>query len=131
MDHDSARLGANGLPGIGFTTASCSAEYTMYGVMIPGISAGSNQVGASETCTPQASCPSELELCATPGAAIAKARARTAQMLAWRRRPRFAACFVDWKEADEHVGASPTCEVGMAFPLRTRRERRSFQPQWY
>ena len=30
----------------------------MNGVMIAGVSAGSNQVGASEMCTPQVSCPS-------------------------------------------------------------------------
>src|SRR5437763_17205335 len=29
----------------------------MYGVMIPEVSAGSNQVGASEICAPQVSCP--------------------------------------------------------------------------
>ena len=53
--HDSARLGASGLPGIGFTMASCSAYITMNGVMMPGVSAGSNHVGASEMCTPQVS----------------------------------------------------------------------------
>src|SRR5438132_7122635 len=56
--HDSARLGARGSPGIGFTTASCSAYMIMNGVMIPGVSAGSNQVGASEMWTPQVICPS-------------------------------------------------------------------------
>jgi hypothetical protein len=35
------------LPGIGFTRASCSAKRIMNGVPIPGVSAGSNQVGAS------------------------------------------------------------------------------------
>ena len=51
----SARLGASFCPGIGFATASCNAYSTMNGVMIPGVSAGSNQVGASEMCTPQVS----------------------------------------------------------------------------
>ncbi len=37
-----------GLPGSGFTIASCSAYSTTNGVMIPDVSAGSNQVGASE-----------------------------------------------------------------------------------
>src|SRR2546426_789604 len=42
-----------GLPGSGFTIASCSAYSTTNGVMIPDVSAGSNQVGASEKCTAQ------------------------------------------------------------------------------
>src|SRR5437667_2158140 len=46
------------MPGIGFTMASCSAYMIMNGVMIPGVSAGSNQVGASEMWTPQVICPS-------------------------------------------------------------------------
>src|SRR5262249_60489010 len=44
--HDSARLGAMCLPGIGFSMASWSAYRTMKGVMSPGVSAGSNKVGA-------------------------------------------------------------------------------------
>ena len=51
--HDSARLGASGLPGSGFTIASCSAYISMNGVTIPVVSAGSNHVGASETWIPQ------------------------------------------------------------------------------
>ena len=47
--HDSARLGAMALPGIGLTIASCSAYSTMNGVPMPGVSAGSNHVGASDT----------------------------------------------------------------------------------
>src|SRR5262245_47603678 len=43
---------------MGFTMASWRAYQIMYGVMIPGASAGSNQVGASETWTPQAIWPS-------------------------------------------------------------------------
>src|SRR3989441_5365975 len=46
------------MPGIGFTMASCSAYMIMNGVMIRGVSAGSNQVGASEMWTPQVICPS-------------------------------------------------------------------------
>src|SRR5258708_1933266 len=42
---------------MGFTSASCSAYKTIHGVMIPGVSAGSNQVGASVVCTPQVNCP--------------------------------------------------------------------------
>src|SRR5438132_380765 len=56
-EDDSAKLGVSGFPGIGFTSASCSAYKTIHGVMIPGVSAGSNQVGASVVCTPQVNCP--------------------------------------------------------------------------
>ena len=49
--HDSARLGAVGFPGMAFAIASWIAYMTMNGVMIPCVSAGSNQIGASETCT--------------------------------------------------------------------------------
>jgi hypothetical protein len=56
-DHDSARLGASGLPGIGFTMASWSAYITMKGVIMLGVSAGSNHVGATETGTAHVSCP--------------------------------------------------------------------------
>ena len=45
------------LPGIGFSIASCSAYITMKGVMMPGVSAGSNQVGASDTWIAQVSWP--------------------------------------------------------------------------
>src|SRR5437016_2703610 len=40
----------------------------MYGVMIPEVSAGSNQVGASEMCTAQFNCPCGAAARATPGA---------------------------------------------------------------
>src|SRR5262245_47342798 len=43
---------------MGFTMASCSANITIKGVVMPSVSAGSNHVGASEMCTPQVSCPS-------------------------------------------------------------------------
>src|SRR5437899_4520716 len=54
----SARLGAIVLPGMGLATASWSAYRIMNGVTIPGVSAGSNQVGASEMWIAQVSCPS-------------------------------------------------------------------------
>src|ERR1700709_2481746 len=59
MAQDSPRLGAIELPGIAFATASCIAYISMKGVMRPGVSAGSNQVGASEMCAPMVSVPSE------------------------------------------------------------------------
>lgn len=40
-----ARLGDIQLFGIGFTRASWAAYMNMYGVMMPRVSAGSNQVG--------------------------------------------------------------------------------------
>src|ERR1700730_1202540 len=40
----------------------------MNGVMIPETPAGSNHIGASETCTPQISCPSVPAAIAEPGA---------------------------------------------------------------
>src|SRR5215470_17997757 len=42
---------------MGLTMASCRAYITMKGTMVPGVSAGSNHVGAKEVCTPQVSCP--------------------------------------------------------------------------
>src|SRR5712691_11902639 len=56
--HDSARLGAIALPGIGFTSASCSAYRIMNGETTPGVSAGSNSVGASEKCSAHVIWPS-------------------------------------------------------------------------
>ena len=48
--HDSARLGARRLPGIGFTSASCIAYSTQNGVRkLPATSPGSNHAGASVT----------------------------------------------------------------------------------
>jgi len=46
------------LSGIGLTIASCSAYRIMYGEMIACVSAGSNQVGGTETCIAQVSLPS-------------------------------------------------------------------------
>jgi hypothetical protein len=43
---------------MGFTIASCIAYITKNGVMIPGVSAGSNHVGASVMCTPHVIWPS-------------------------------------------------------------------------
>src|SRR5262249_30115504 len=45
------------LPGSGFSIAPCSAYIILKGGMMPGVSAGSNQVGASDICTPQVSWP--------------------------------------------------------------------------
>src|SRR5215813_10434086 len=57
--HDSARLGVMRLPGIGFTTASCSAYNTQNGVRKPPVtSPGSNHAGASVTYRAQRSSPS-------------------------------------------------------------------------
>src|SRR5262245_33000176 len=74
MVHDSARPGAIGLPGLGRTSASWSPYRIMYGVMIPEVSAGSNHVGASETCTAQVIWPSGA---ATTGDRGASASIRT------------------------------------------------------
>ena len=46
--------------------------------MMPGISAGSNQVGASETCTPQVSCPSAPAALAGPGDPASRVTAKRA-----------------------------------------------------
>ena len=69
----SARLGVAMLPGIGFTMPSCSAYSTMKGVMMPGVSAGSNQVGASDTWIAQVSWPCGPPAKASRGAAAAAA----------------------------------------------------------
>src|SRR5262249_62127163 len=71
--HDSAMLGAIGLPGIAFTSASWIAYMTMNGVMIPWVSAGSNHVGASEMWTPHVIWPSGVA-----AAGVTAARAATA-----------------------------------------------------
>src|SRR3989442_3216316 len=64
-------------PGIGFTSASCRAYRIMNGVPIPGVSAGSNQVGASEMCTAHVICPSG-PAAAGNGASVSTARRSTA-----------------------------------------------------
>src|SRR5215468_8346478 len=46
--------------------ASCSAYITMKGIAVAAVSAGSNHVGAKETCTPQVSCPPGWEAPAEP-----------------------------------------------------------------
>src|SRR5919202_898557 len=51
----------------------------MKGVMIPGVSAGSNQVGARDTCTPQVSCPSGRAAPARRGEPAANAKAASAK----------------------------------------------------
>jgi hypothetical protein len=61
-----------------------------------------------------------------PGAATSNAKASTPQIRACTLRAPFDLAFLVSKEADEHVGACLTFWVGMAFPLRLRRKRRSF-----
>ena len=77
MVQDSARHGAIGLPGIAFTIASCMAYSIMKGVMMPAVSAGSNQVGASETCDAMRSWPSGAAPAARGAAPISGRRGKT------------------------------------------------------
>src|SRR2546425_1705012 len=76
---DSASDGANGLPGIGFTIASCTAVSTIITEMIPVCSAGSNQIGASEMWTAHVICPAGASdrACASTGAGADGARRAT------------------------------------------------------
>src|SRR5262245_34915770 len=56
------------------------AYNTMNGVMMPGVSAGSNHVGASVVCTAQVSCPAGaagLADCAHTGAPVTSVTATT------------------------------------------------------
>src|SRR5262245_5483816 len=110
---------------MGFTMASCSAYITMKGVMIPGVSAGSNHVGANEMCTPQVSCPSGPAARGEPGAPTIRARTVRVRARACRRvvSVRLAPylCFPRKKIVDS-AGTDPTCMVAMAFPLRSRTE---------
>src|SRR5215468_739595 len=76
MVQDSARHGAIGLPGIAFAIASCIAYITMKGVMMPNVSAGSNQIGARETCEPMVIWPSGAALAGFVPAAKAPSAAR-------------------------------------------------------
>src|SRR2546422_1848842 len=79
--HDSARLGAMLLPGIGFTRASCVASWTMNGVCWM-FSAGSNQAGTRVVCTAHVIWPSGAAAPgATPTAEIT--RTRTAAKRPW------------------------------------------------
>src|SRR5262249_25743125 len=108
---------------MGFTMASCSAYITMKGVMIPGVSAGSNHVGANEMCTPQVSCPSGLAARTEPGAPTN--RARTARARACRRVVSVRlAPYLGFarQKTDEGAGTDPTCMAAMAVPLRSRTE---------
>src|SRR5262245_44792450 len=66
--HDSARLGAMRLPGIGFTSAACRAKSSQKGVRKPSVtSPGSNQAGASVTYRAQRISPSGLAMGAGRG----------------------------------------------------------------
>src|SRR5215831_11750690 len=76
MVQDSARHGAIGLPGIAFAIASCIAYISMKGVMIPNVSAGSNQMGARVTCEPMVIWPSGAALAGFVPAANAPSAAR-------------------------------------------------------
>src|SRR5262249_34748440 len=80
------------------------------------ISAGSNQVGASETWTPQASWPCGL----AAGAAPELAAIATAAMAARRCRRSNA---VRWPNPLGTAGTAPACVVAMAFPFNLRAER--------
>src|SRR5262245_16228988 len=82
----------------------------MNGVMMPGVSAGSNHVGASETWTPQVSCPSGAACAAwAPGMATAAATS-SPRMTGPRRRvdclimtgPRFRWSLGDPPDGDAH-----------------------------
>src|SRR5262249_54848313 len=99
------------------------AYITMKGVMIPGVSAGSNHVGANEMCTPQVSCPSGLAARAEPGAP--NIRARTARARTCRRMVSVRLTLYQGfprQKIDDGAGRDPTCMVAMAFPLRSRTE---------
>ena len=62
-------------PGMGFTSASCSAYMTMNGVLNASVSAGSSQRAASVTCSAQRISPAEA-LPAWAWAALGAARRR-------------------------------------------------------
>src|SRR5262245_34444341 len=76
MLQDWARHGAVVLPGIALAIASCIAYISMKGVMMPEVSAGSNQMGASETCEPMVSWPSGAAAAVLVLAASAPSAAR-------------------------------------------------------
>src|SRR6516162_1194351 len=57
----------------------------MKGVMSPGVSAGSNHVGANETCTPQVSCPCGVAANTRYGANVVAVAAAPAATRAARR----------------------------------------------
>ena len=76
MVQDSARHGAIWSSGIAFIIASCMAYSIMNGVMMPAVSAGSNQVGARETCEAMRSSPCGAAPAARGAAPIAAATER-------------------------------------------------------
>src|SRR5437763_5331415 len=75
--------------------------------MMPEVSAGSNQVGASVTCTAQVSWPSGPAARVEQGMPSTRAMARRART--WRRDAR-----------DDSIRTDPTCREIMAFHLRSR-----------
>src|SRR5215831_19437627 len=116
------------LPGSGFSIASCSAYITMKGVMMPGVSAGSNQVGASDICTPHvswrcgAAAPSRGRLAAaTPSAAPAIAPRRPMRVARgkWRVSPRMDEAMVLLLAAPlmELAHSLDRLEVGVSYLL--------------
>src|SRR5262245_10802678 len=109
------------------TSPRLSATNRVDSSTIPGISAGSNHVGANETCTPQVTCPSGPVLLAAPGAAIIVARKSKTQTCSCEPRLQLEPRLLFREEPDECAGASPTSLLGMAFPLRSRGERHLFQ----
>src|SRR5581483_11680082 len=74
-DHDSARLGVMRPPGIGFTSASCTAYMTMYGVLNASASPGSSHFAGSVTWSPHRISPSAAR--AGAGRTTTATRART------------------------------------------------------
>src|SRR6187551_3220479 len=76
MVQDSARHGAIWSAGIAFSIASCMAYSIMNGVMMPAVSAGSNQVGARETCEAMRNSPCGDAWVARGTAPIAAAKER-------------------------------------------------------
>src|SRR2546423_6418847 len=99
----------------------------MDGVMMPDISAGSNHVGARDTCTPQVSCPSGPVALAGNGDAIVSARATSARIcrrvLAARLAPRER---VPRQRMENGTEMNPACKMAMAFPLRPRMENAGY-----
>src|SRR5262245_33816342 len=93
----------------------------MKGVMTPGVSAGSNHVGANEMCTPQVSCPSGPVALAGPWAPTIEATMRSVKL------PRTAARVLKRRSVLlrrttlEIAEANRLCVVVMACPPRLHR----------
>jgi len=74
MLHDSASDGVLSPPGMGFTSASCSAYMTMNGVISASVSPVSSQRVASVTCTPHVTVPLGSAALAAPTLASSASR---------------------------------------------------------